>query len=489
MTLQKRNINDKIENDRLSVPIPGNLGDLVGKNSSDVWDKNYENGLVGNGDITVPDVSNPSIGLGGSTSFPVEDNTNGSIDIEYNKTVWSNGDLITADKLNNIEDALEMLYNSKMRKAINKASARSGLLLSSEIIATIASIAVGAGIVLTSDDDIYDIARVVYDNYQGQKDAIETVFKTSVVLGTGGIVKVGKEFLDICKSVFDAIFYDSSSDFSLPNGKLSSKYGIYTVNPPVSGDISLFNAIPGFPVSISSDYSVGDIVHYNQYVYLEFLKTSTISSHVYNVFDVYINGVAVANVSIHRLMEKFKIFNGVNGVNFAYLRGDSYQSSSIGYSISSSYDYEIPYSGGYNWDNNISANLTDNSLGLFVPVNVGSLVGQSGGSTVQNGINNPSYDLPFGGVVTVPGVDNPSIGVGDSTPFPMEDNTSGSTGGESGYSKTVWKDDDLITEEKLNKIENAIAVLNPSYEKTNWNNGDVIIAELLNKIENAIEAL
>lgn len=104
------NIEDKKQGTGdLPLPIPGNVGDLVGKNPSDVWDKNYENGLVGNGDITVPDVSNPSIGLGGSTSFPVEDNTDGSIDIEYNKTVWSNGDLITADKLNNIEDALEAL--------------------------------------------------------------------------------------------------------------------------------------------------------------------------------------------------------------------------------------------------------------------------------------------------------------------------------------------------------------------------------------------
>ena len=102
-------IDNKTENGDLPLPIPGDLGNLVGKNPSDVWDKNYENGLVGNGDISIPNVNNPSIGLGGSTSFPVEDNTDGSIDIEYNKTVWSNGDLITADKLNNIEDALEAL--------------------------------------------------------------------------------------------------------------------------------------------------------------------------------------------------------------------------------------------------------------------------------------------------------------------------------------------------------------------------------------------
>ena len=65
------NVEDKKEGTGdLPLPIPGNLGDLVGKNPSDVWDKNYENGLVGNGNLSIPDVDNPSIGIGGSTSFP-----------------------------------------------------------------------------------------------------------------------------------------------------------------------------------------------------------------------------------------------------------------------------------------------------------------------------------------------------------------------------------------------------------------------------------
>lgn len=65
------NVEDKKEGTGdLPLPIPGNLGDLVGKNPSDVWDKNYENGLVGNGNLSIPGVDNPSIGIGGSTSFP-----------------------------------------------------------------------------------------------------------------------------------------------------------------------------------------------------------------------------------------------------------------------------------------------------------------------------------------------------------------------------------------------------------------------------------
>ena len=90
------------------IYIPGNLDSSVGANPSDVVGDNAP-GWVGNGDISLPTVDNPSISVDGSTSFPMGDNTNGSIDIEYNKTVWSNGDLITADKLNNIEDALEAL--------------------------------------------------------------------------------------------------------------------------------------------------------------------------------------------------------------------------------------------------------------------------------------------------------------------------------------------------------------------------------------------
>lgn len=90
------------------IYVPGDLSDILNGSPQDVVGDKAP-GWVGNGNVSLPTVDNPSISVDGSTSFPVEDNTNGSIDIEYNKTVWSNGDLITADKLNNIEDALEAL--------------------------------------------------------------------------------------------------------------------------------------------------------------------------------------------------------------------------------------------------------------------------------------------------------------------------------------------------------------------------------------------
>lgn len=64
------NIEDKKEgNGDLPLPIPGDLGNLVGKNPSDVWDKNYEGGLVGSKPITIPNVDNPSISVSGDDAF------------------------------------------------------------------------------------------------------------------------------------------------------------------------------------------------------------------------------------------------------------------------------------------------------------------------------------------------------------------------------------------------------------------------------------
>lgn len=55
----------------LPLPIPGDLGNLLGKNPSDIWGNT--DGLVGKGDLSIPQVDNPSIGIGGSTSFPTTD--------------------------------------------------------------------------------------------------------------------------------------------------------------------------------------------------------------------------------------------------------------------------------------------------------------------------------------------------------------------------------------------------------------------------------
>ena len=62
------NVEGKKENDTVGLPIPGNLDKLLGQTSDDFWDNS--DSLVGNGDLSIPNVSNPSIGVDGSISFP-----------------------------------------------------------------------------------------------------------------------------------------------------------------------------------------------------------------------------------------------------------------------------------------------------------------------------------------------------------------------------------------------------------------------------------
>lgn len=55
------------------------------------------------------------------------------------------------------------------------------------------------------------------------------------------------------------------------------------------------------------------------------------------------------------------------------------------------------------------------------------------------------------------------------------------------YEKNTWQNGDLITEQKLNHIEQGVKNINNSYEKTLWKKYDVITAERLNNIEDGIE--
>lgn len=78
----------------LPLPIPGNLGDLVGKSPSDIWSGSYDSGLVGNGDLSIPNIDNPSIGIGGSTSFPNTDTGVGNpslpgVSDDINTGIWA----------------------------------------------------------------------------------------------------------------------------------------------------------------------------------------------------------------------------------------------------------------------------------------------------------------------------------------------------------------------------------------------------------------
>ena len=287
------------------------------------------------------------------------------------------------------------------------------LVLAPEVIATIATIAVGCGIVLTSSDDIYDVARLVYENYRGQKEDIEKIFLSTCSIASNGVVKVGKEFLDICKNAFDNAFLGINYN-SL---EFSSRVGVYYFSPTSSK----FFKVPGYILDLDfSSSKVGDIIDYNDYIKLQI---SAFHSNGNVTFNIILNDDKVFNsaLTIWNTVEKIKFYIDKNT---SYLTCSAYISStnqtlSWNTSISMGVDYSIPYNGTYDWDNNIGSSINeDGSVGVYVPGNAGSLVGQGVGSTVNNGVNNPAYDLPLGGVVSLPTVNNPSLEIGDSITIP-----------------------------------------------------------------------
>ncbi|EQJ06811.1 hypothetical protein, partial [Clostridioides difficile] len=74
--------------------------------------------------------------------------------------------------------------------------------------------------------------------------------------------------------------------------------------------------------------------------------------------------------------------------------------------------------GSYDWDKVAGkVVLGEDGLDVYVPGNADDLVGVPS-DDIFAGENNPPYDLPSGGVVTVPKVENPSLDIGDNIVIP-----------------------------------------------------------------------
>lgn len=290
-------------------------------------------------------------------------------------------------------------------------------LLSAPVVATIATIAVGAGITLTTDDDIYDIARLVYDNYQGDKGDIENIFNSSVSIGADGVVKVGKGFLDICKNAFDDVVHSSS------NGVIKRTYGLSHSSIGSIMTKEEYDSISAIPVDLSPTYNQGDFVEYNPYFKLKYVSSYTSGGQKHNRFYLCMDNVQLGQYfGLNSAFNKFKLYIYNNTVWIAYTNSTvSYYSYNTNVSVSSiPADYSIPYvPGSYDWGN-INSNLNDDeSVSIYVPSNASNLVGQLGGSTIKDGLNTPLYDLIVDGVVEMPTVSNPSISVDTSSTFPL----------------------------------------------------------------------
>ena len=56
------------------------------------------------------------------------------------------------------------------------------------------------------------------------------------------------------------------------------------------------------------------------------------------------------------------------------------------------------------------------------------------------------------------------------------------------YEPTNWQTGDIVTSQKLNKLESGVEGINMSYEPTTWQTGDVVTSTKLNKLEQGVAA-
>lgn len=268
------------------------------------------------------------------------------------------------------------------------------------LVATIATVAVASGISISNDNELYDFANGFYRHYQDNWDIIEQVFKASVYIGANKVVSVGSDFLAYIKDYLELSF---------------------GVTPCIGymGDIPLFtNNSPSFRhtidfslLSLNSTYYLSPDVSFvltdnsNGYKVGFTYPAYGGSKTIYKTFSDSVVGFYGYHSSKGANTVSLKYGVNIN-IFTAYLE---YFSSALVYNPTGSFD----------WSKNIDTNLeNDGSVSVYVPGNLGDLTGVGSNDVIYNPSKNPPYDLPIGGVIDIPIVDNPSISIDNSVSIP-----------------------------------------------------------------------
>lgn len=280
-----------------------------------------------------------------------------------------------------------------------------------EIISVVSTLAVASGVALTTKDDIYDVVRLVYENTPNWDSFVDT-FKRDVSISADNVVKVGNDFLDMCKFAFDIIFSDvpkSSTSISAV-GSLVQGSTIDLKNYSAPFELSFSNFKVTCSVDSGSSGSVAIYIPYED------------GSGFFRCAGYYTNLTLLDKYTINSV--KIQGYKTILDITYYMLpsqwdpSGSEYRRTYTSEKPLSGVAYDLPYvPGSYDWDGQVSDKVSSGSLDVYVPGNAEDLVGVPSGD-VFVGENNPPYDLPSAGVVTVPKVENPSLPVGDNIVIP-----------------------------------------------------------------------
>lgn len=270
-----------------------------------------------------------------------------------------------------------------------------GGVISGPMLATLVTVAVGGGIIISSSDSIVDMGRLFYEKNKENWEAVNSVFNSCVSIGKDKMVSVGSDFMNILKDFFDSTFSSADSDIVVTGVVNDTKYprniNLGTINKSITGNVTIEHGYYETDKYKFSAY-VGDTMVWGAY-------TSVLSSHL-------------KGYTFRILSDNYGFYLNIGTYND---NGVFYNSTKV-YLASAVVDDVItfPYSGGYDWDKVKDNQKEDGSVSVGVPGNLGDLVVSPGD------VFNPTYDLPIGGVIDFPLVENPSISIDKEVSIPTE---------------------------------------------------------------------
>lgn len=294
----------------------------------------------------------------------------------------------------------------------NKSYADGGV-ISLPILSVVVGLAVSTGIALNDYSDIYDIGKLFYDKYKGQWDNIKTVFNASVALNKAtNKVSVGNSFLSYVKDFFDTTFKDYD-DFTTK------------IDIPVDG-------FPFYPSYIS--IPVDSIFSFDKYVISHKIASPTHYSKQ-GLLEIYYNNVLLSSLDTNLKNNSSEYVFLREGDSSNYILG-YYRKKIDGLINFNAYgtlcyfnkaditinSNSLPYvPGSYDWDK-FKDKLNENGVGIYVPGNLGDMVG--GNVSPGDIVGDVAPPWVGSGNVSIPDIENPSIDVDLDSSFPLVDSDS-----------------------------------------------------------------
>lgn len=284
-----------------------------------------------------------------------------------------------------------------------------GGVISGPMVATLATLAVAGGIVLTSDDDIYNVARAFYEKNKAIWSLVTEAFDMSVRFAAGQMLVVGNDFLEYFKNTFE-------SSSSLPSISYMNNIPVYPGDAYLHEYSNKYMWAKGFGLKVTVDtsdkssnfFAVGDfLARYNtyntssggKYSYYLYLNDGVTKIGSFSIRDIYDSNIVNIYFAFDLSGDTPKLFNSEHNYTSPAIQSDV---------------FEYDYTGIFDW-NKIKDKIKDDGVTVGVPGNAGSLVGEN------VDVWNPTYDLPVSGVVSIPVVQNPSIALDGTTTFPNVD--------------------------------------------------------------------